>query len=91
MMDKATAEKLIKFITTRMERESGLLNLTPDTVIGEAYKVLDLIKAEAGIPDETVDHWMLVAQAQAPAHNKDDCIFCQTSGVVIKDIKVEWE
>ncbi len=90
MMDKATAEKVVKLITSNMERESSLLYPMPDTIIHDAFGILKLIQEEAGLPDSTVDHWMLVAQARAPEHNKEGCIFCQP-GYVITDIKVEIE
>lgn len=62
-MDLKTAEKLIKHIVKHMERESGLLYPNPDTVIHDAYSLLELIKDEANLDGETIDRWMVEEQA----------------------------
>jgi hypothetical protein len=64
-VNQETAKKLIQFIASNMERESAFLY--PEGMRGvfvnDAYGLLDLIRAEAGLAAETVDAWMVEAQS----------------------------
>lgn len=61
-MDKETAEKLIRYVTKNLERESGWLTPDPTVIMHEPYGLLDLIREESGLTGDEVDKIMQNAQ-----------------------------
>lgn len=64
MMQYETAKKLVRFIATRMERESALLypEEMRNAYMNDPYGLLKLIQDEAGISSALIDAWMVEAQ-----------------------------